>query len=191
MQKRTPGFLSTIGTENLNNINHIPGFNLNRKFGGDMINSLWIRFKTWFNYNRNYIFLAIVLVAFILALAFISSCTGIPQAQKRSAGDMSGYCFWKDAPSWMAEDFLDSKMGLIDGVIVHNGSKPNCYLIKVDNAKDGDLNGDCDVVAFVCEAGVTIKRPSGRVGPGVVVLGALPCEKYDQAKREILEKSSL
>ena len=97
-----------------------------------------------------------------------------------------GYCWWVDAPDWMAKDFINGVFGLMDGfkVILPDGTVG--YGLKIDSPDDG-IDGECDHVALILETDEISERKEGYSGPLVSVAGSAPCEQFEDIKNEILK----
>jgi len=111
----------------------------------------------------------------VIALMLIFGCAAAP-GEKFSHIKGNGYCYWEDAPEWVAADFIGEGWGLLDGRQFIGDGGQMCYAVKVDKPV---TDGECDIVAVVCESGSFDDR-HGPNTPLVIPVGSGPCDSWDK-----------
>ena len=126
----------------------------------------------------------------ILLLSFIIVIFGCASVNKNTLPEDQGvgYSWWKEAPTWMAKDFISDGYGLIDG-FRFEFRMADAWGVKVDNPTSDPegLDGQCDDVVIVVDTGQTAARSGGYEGPLVQVLGSFQCEQWDEIRKDLLK----
>ena len=128
--------------------------------------------------------LKILLLSFLIVI--FGACSTVQQNTLPEKAGV-GYSWWKEAPSWMAKDFVSGGFGLIDG-FAFEYNMSDSWAIKVDTPKDPEgLDGKCDHIAFIQDSGETGVRDQGYDGPLIRLIGSAPCEQWDEVRERILK----
>jgi hypothetical protein len=99
------------------------------------------------------------------------------------------YSIATHAPDWMQKDFTvdeTGNFGLIDW-FGWQDSGIQYHMMSMDyKDEDGKLDGICDTIVIMMESGHTDER----YGPGtplLVGIGTVPCEKWDEMTKRIID----